>query len=132
MFFTHNLALGVFAGIILSAIFFAAKISKVHVKSEVRIEHSKKVYYVRGQLFFASVTELLKNFNFKDEVEQVDIDLTEAHIWDDSAVAAIDKIVIKYRENNVHVNLLGLNEASEKLIDTLAIHKKAGMKLSSH
>jgi SulP family sulfate permease len=130
--FTHNLAIGVFAGIILSAIFFAAKISNVHVKSVMSPDQKKKTYNVKGQLFFASVTELISKFDFKDEVEQVDINLSEAHLWDDSAVGAIDKIVIKYRENNVHVKLIGLDEASEKLIDTLALHKKPGAKLSGH
>lgn len=128
---THNLAIGVFAGIILSAIFFVAKISKVKVNG-VLIDNTKKIYYVKGQVFFASVTDLLASFDFKDGAQYVDIDFSEANIWDDSAVAAIDKIVIKYRENGVQVQLIGLNKASEKLIDRLAVHKKPGAKLSSH
>lgn len=129
---THNLAIGVFAGILLSAIFFAAKISKVHVRSLLSHNNTKKTYHVQGQLFFASVTELLTRFDFSEKIEKVEIDFSEAHIWDDSAVAAIDKIVLKYRDNGVEVTLTGLNESSERLIESLAVHRKPGMKLSGH
>jgi SulP family sulfate permease len=129
---THNLAIGVFAGIVLSAIFFAAKISNVHVTNKISADNNKKTYVVKGQLFFASVTELLSAFDYKEAYDVIEIDFSQAHIWDDSAVAAIDKIVIKYRESNVQVKLFGLNEPSAKLVDTLAVHKKPGAKLSSH
>jgi SulP family sulfate permease len=130
--YTHDLSKGVFAGIILSAIFFVAKISKVHVSSTVDHVLDKKIYRVRGQVFFASVTDLITYFDFKDEVQKVEIDFSQAHIWDDSAVAAIDKIVIKYRENNIGVTIIGLNDPSSTLVDRLAIHKKTGAKLSGH
>lgn len=129
---THNLAIGVFAGIILSAIFFAAKMSKVHVKQTVTLDKKKKTYFVQGQVFFASVTDLLASFDYKESYETIEIDFKEANIWDDSAVNAIDRIVFKYRENNVQVQLVGLNESSENLVNRLAVHKKPGMKLSGH
>jgi SulP family sulfate permease len=127
---THDLAKGVFTGIILSALFFAAKISKVHVNA--MMSDKKIVYRVRGQLFFASVTEFVAAFNFKDKVETVEINLSEAHLWDDSAVAAIDKIVLKYREQGTEVKLTGLDEASSTLVKKLAVHDKPGAKLSAH
>jgi SulP family sulfate permease len=130
--YTHDLSKGVFAGIILSAIFFVAKISKVHVSSTVDHVLNKKIYRVRGQVFFASVTDLVNYFDFKDEVQKVEIDFSQAHIWDDSAVAAIDKIVIKYRENNIVVSIMGLNEPSSTLVDRLAIHNKPDAKVSGH
>lgn len=123
---THDLSKGVLVGIILSAIFFASKISKVKVTT-LASEHSNKKYYrVSGQLFFASVTDFLECFNYNDDVKEVNIDLTEAHLWDDSAVGAIDKIVIKYHQNGIKVNLVGLNIESNKLIDKLAVHNKPG------
>lgn len=123
---THDLSKGVLVGIILSAIFFASKISKVKVTT-LASEHSNKKYYrVSGQLFFASVTDFLECFNYNDDVKEVNIDLTEAHLWDDSAVGAIDKIVIKYHQNGIKVNLVGLNKESNKLIDKLAVHNKPG------
>jgi MFS superfamily sulfate permease-like transporter len=123
---THDLSKGVLVGIILSAIFFASKISKVKVTT-LASEHSNKKYYrVSGQLFFASVTDFVECFNYNDDVKEVNIDLTEAHLWDDSAVGAIDKIVIKYHQNGINVNLVGLNKESNKLIDKLAVHNKPG------
>lgn len=123
---THDLSKGVLVGIILSAIFFASKISKVKVTT-LASEHSHKKYYrVSGQLFFASVTDFVECFNYNEDVKEVNIDLTEAHLWDDSAVGAIDKIVIKYHQNGIKVNLVGLNKESNKLIDRLAVHNKPG------
>ncbi|WRP08651.1 SulP family inorganic anion transporter [Rossellomorea aquimaris] len=124
--FTHDLSKGVLVGIILSAIFFASKISKVKITTMGSENTHKKVYRVSGQLFFASVTEFVESFNFNEDVKEVTLDLTHTHLWDDSAVGAIDKIVIKYHQNGVKVNLIGLNTESNKLIDRLAVHNKPG------
>lgn len=123
---THDLSKGVLVGIILSAIFFAAKISKVKVTTLASDQSHKKLYRVSGQLFFASVTDFVESFDFNEQVKEVTIDLTEAHLWDDSAVGAIDKIVIKFHQNGIKVNLVGLNKESNKLIDKLAVHNKPG------
>jgi high affinity sulfate transporter 1 len=120
---THDLSKGVLVGIIFSAIFFAAKISKVKVTSLSAKGSHKKIYLVSGQLFFASVTDFVNSFDYKEEINEIDLDLSNAHIWDDSAVGAIDKVVIKYHQNGVKVNLKGLNSESNKLIDKLAVHK---------
>lgn len=123
---THDLSKGVLVGIILSTIFFASKISKVKVTTLASEGSHKKIYRVSGQLFFASVTEFLESFDYNEKVKEVTVDLTNAHLWDDSAVGAIDKIVIKYHQNGVKVNLIGLNLESNKLIEKLAIHNKPG------
>lgn len=121
---THNLAIGVFTGILLSAIFFVSKISKVRVDS--KLEGNTRTYKVKGELFFASVTELLTLFDYKEKIKYVEINLSRTHIWDDSAVAAVDKIVNKFEENNIMVNVTGLNEDSNELVSKLA------NKLGSH
>ncbi|OLS37048.1 sodium-independent anion transporter [Alkalihalophilus pseudofirmus] len=113
--FTHNLAIGVFAGVILSAMFFAAKISKVHVEGIMAQSGSKKIYRVRGQIFFASVSDLHHKFDYKDDVKEVVLDLSEAHLWDDSAIGAFDKIETKFEQNQIKVSYTGLNSESEKL-----------------
>ncbi|MGD6941108.1 SulP family inorganic anion transporter [Cytobacillus gottheilii] len=127
---THDLSKGVLAGIILSAIFFVAKISKVQVNSTA--QGVKKLYTVTGQVFFASVDELVASFDLYDEMKEVEINFSGAHIWDDSAVAAIDKIVIKLRENGKQVQLTGLNSPSMKLMERLSIQHNPGAKLSGH
>ncbi|WP_067727697.1 SulP family inorganic anion transporter [Oceanobacillus damuensis] len=112
---THNLAIGVLAGVLLSAIFFAAKISKIKVSEELVMLEQKKIYRVEGQLFFASVSDFPGKFNFEDSVKEVDIDLTNAHLWDDSAIGALDKIEMKFAQNNIKVNYIGLNAESKQL-----------------
>jgi SulP family sulfate permease len=122
--FTHNLAIGVFTGILLSAIFFVSKISQVEVKSS--LEKDTRIYKVRGELFFASVTELIKKFDYKEDVEFVEVNLSKSHLWDDSAVAAIDKIVYKFEENGKKILVTGMNQESSELAEKLA------NKLGSH
>ncbi|MEH7121374.1 SulP family inorganic anion transporter [Neobacillus vireti] len=123
---TNNLSLGVLVGVFLSAIFFAAKISKVNVTSVSTKGSHKKIYHVTGQLFFASVTDFINSFDFKEKVTEIEVDLSNAHVWDDSAVGAIDKVVIKYHQNGVKVNLKGLNTESNNLMNKIAVHNKPG------
>jgi high affinity sulfate transporter 1 len=123
---THDLSKGVLVGILLSAIFFAAKISKVKVTSISSKGSHKKVYHVSGQLFFASVTDFVNSFDYKEDVQEIDLDLSKAHLWDDSAVGAIDKVIIKYHQNGVKVTLKGLNIESNKLLERIAVHNKPG------
>ncbi len=128
---THDLSKGVFAGIILSALFFTAKISKVKVTSSQK-EHTLN-YRAEGQIFFASVTDFVEEFDYQPEgIKNVTIDFSEAHIWDDSGVAAVDKIVLKYRDNGIDVVLSGLNEASSSMIKKMAVHDKPGARLTGH
>lgn len=121
---THDLSKGVFVGILMSAVFFAAKISTIKVTSLNLEDSNKKVYRVTGQLFFASVSDFVRNFDYKEDVREIDLDLTDAHLWDDSAVGAIDKIIIKYYQNGTKVNLVGVNTESSDLLNKLAVHNK--------
>ncbi|MDM5317837.1 SulP family inorganic anion transporter [Fictibacillus sp. b24] len=127
---THDLSKGVLAGVILSALFFAAKISKVEIEST--LQNNSKTYIVKGQLFFASVTDFVSHFDFSENVEHVVIDLSQSHLWDDSAVGAIDKVVLKYRQNDVDVEITGLNNDSSALVKKLAVHDKADSKVTAH
>ncbi|MGA9289795.1 MAG: SulP family inorganic anion transporter [Anaerobacillus sp.] len=122
---THDLSKGVIAGVILSALFFASKISKVRIEEKIDEYTQKKIYHVHGQLFFASVTDFVNSFDYKDEeIKAVEIDLSHAHVWDDSAVGAVDKVVMKFRQNEIDVKLTGVNQDSSQLIDRLAAYNK--------
>ncbi|OLS37051.1 sodium-independent anion transporter [Alkalihalophilus pseudofirmus] len=123
--YTHDLSKGVFAGVIMSAIFFAAKISKVHVEGMMAQNGSKKIYRIRGQIFFASVNDLPQKFNYKEEIKEVVLDLSEAHLWDDSAIGAFDKIETKFEQNNIKVSYTGLNQESEQLKERIGGLSKA-------
>lgn len=118
---TDNLAIGVIIGIILSAIFFAAKISKVGVINHVT--GNKITYKVSGQLFFASVEGFVESFDFNLSDKDIVIDFSDAHIWDDSGVGAVDKVVIKYSENENRVTVKGLNASSKNIINKLATYQ---------
>lgn len=125
--YTHDLSQGVLAGVVLSALFFAAKISKVKVMSLLVNEGDKRIYYIRGQIFFASVTEFLTKFNFEENIKEVELDFTGSHLWDDSATGAIDKIEMKFEQNNIKVHFKGLNVESSDLMDKIGgISKKSG------
>lgn len=123
--FTHNLALGVFVGVLLAALFFANKVGHFmvvkHQDQEVKTE---RTYLVVGQLFFASADEFIKSFDFREGVKRVTIDLSHAHFWDITAVLALDKIVLKFRKRKTLVELIGLNQASATIIDRFGVHDK--------
>jgi len=127
---THDLSKGVIAGVILSAIFFVAKISKVEVLK--RIENNTISYMVEGQLFFASVESFVESFDFTVENEEIVIDFSNTHVWDDSGVGAIDKVVLKFYENHNTVTIEGLNTGSQKLVDKLAIYNDKNAKMPTH
>jgi SulP family sulfate permease len=122
---THNLAIGVLIGVLLSGIFFAAKIAQIfRVRSTLSRDGRHRTYVVEGQLFFASTERFLEAFDFREALAKVTIDLTHAHIWDISSVAALDSAVLKFRREGAEVEVIGLNEASETLVDKLAVHDK--------
>ncbi|KZZ84727.1 SulP family inorganic anion transporter [Bacillus sp. SJS] len=128
--FTHDLSKGVLAGVILSAIFFAGQISKVAVA--VTEAPSSKIYKVTGQLFFASVSSLIDQIDFAAQNRNIVLDLTNAHIWDDSAVGAVDKVVLKLRQNHNHVEVTGLNEKSSELIEKMAVYHRPDSRAANH
>jgi len=81
-------------------------------------------YRVRGQLFFASADVFTAAFEHHGHPTEVEIDMTEAHLWDLTGVAAVDKVVFRYRRQGAVVNLIGMNEASQTLIDKVGKHDK--------
>ena len=81
---------------------------------------------MEGQVFFASADRFLNSFDFKEALERVTIDLSKAHIWDISSVSALDTVVMKFRREGAEVEIIGLNEASETILDELALHDKPG------
>ncbi|HLU35594.1 MAG TPA: SulP family inorganic anion transporter [Thermomicrobiales bacterium] len=122
---TNNLAYGVVLGVFLSGILFAWKISQIfQVTSHLTDDGRRRTYVVSGQVFFASVDRFVDSFNFDEAVEEVIIDATHAHFWDTSAIAALDKVVLKLRRDGADVKVVGLNEASATIVDRLAVHNK--------
>ena len=123
--YTHNLAFGVFTGVLLASLFFANKISHF-MYSEIfyNVNRTIKTYKIVGQVFFNSADKFYKTFDFKENIDKVIIDLTRAHFWDVSAVYALDKSVLKLRKEGKEVEIIGQNEASSTIIDRFGIHDK--------
>ncbi len=116
---THNLALGVFVGVLLSALFFINKLeSTVHVQSELH-NHTRR-YLVGGQIFFSSSEKFFQFFDFNEHIQKVEIELSNAHIWDMTSVQMLNAVVEKFEAQGVVVEVLGLNEASTTLIDRIS------------
>jgi sulfate permease, SulP family len=113
--FSHNLAYGVAAGVVVAMVFFARRVA--HFTEVVDIAHPDDdtcVYAVRGVLFFASSNDLVYQFDYLHDPQNVIIDLSEAQIYDSSTVAALDAIVSKYHAKGKHVEIIGMNDASAK------------------
>ncbi|RLZ10212.1 SulP family inorganic anion transporter [Acinetobacter sp. 2JN-4] len=122
---THNLAYGVLIGVLLSALFFANKIERyMAVQSVFDEAKSTRTYVVTGQIFFSSADKFTASFDFKEAISKVVIDLSQAHFWDVSAVAAVDKVVIKFKREGTDVELIGMNEASQTMVDKFGVHDK--------
>lgn len=122
---THNLAYGVLVGVLLASLFFAHKIAQfLYVESSLSDDGKTRCYRVTGQVFFPSADRFIAAFDFKEAMSYVVIDLTRAHFWDVTSVAALDKVVLKLRREGTTVDVLGLNEASATIVDSFALHDK--------
>jgi sulfate permease, SulP family len=122
---THNLAYGVLVGVLLASLFFANRVGHfMYVHGEYDEEGDTRTYHVVGQVFFASADKMLASLDFKEAVGRVIIDLKRAHFWDITAVGALDKAVLKFRREGALVEVQGLNEASETIIDRFGVHDK--------
>ncbi len=123
--FTHNLAYGVFVGVLMSALFFANKVGQLlAIQSQLSADGRSRRYLVTGQVFFTSAEPFVAAFDFKERLSTVQIDLTHAHFWDITAVSSLDKVILKFRKAGVEVEVIGLNHASATLVDKFAIHNK--------
>jgi sulfate permease, SulP family len=131
--FTHNLAFGVFAGVLLASLFFANKISRFMYMNKVLLdENTHRKYEVRGQVFFNSSDRFMSCFDFSEKVQRVTIDLSDAHFWDVSAVNSLDKAVLKFKKLGIETIVLGLNEASQTIVDKFSIKGDPEAVLSGH
>ncbi|CAK08434.1 SulP family inorganic anion transporter [Rhizobium johnstonii] len=119
--FTANLALGVTVGVLLSGVFFTFKVASL-LRVDVAPDQAagRLIYRVSGQVFFASADVFVEAFDVQDAVgKAVLIDVSEAHFWDITAVAALDKVVQRFRAHGIAVEVAGLNQASATLIGSL-------------
>ncbi|MFW6692830.1 SulP family inorganic anion transporter [Streptomyces sp. MAR4 CNX-425] len=118
---THNLAIGVVVGSLAAMVVFARRVAHLaEVSGVVDPDGGHVVYAVTGELFFASSNDLVYQFDYAGDPDDVVIDLTDAHIWDASSVAALDAIENKYARRGKTVTIVGLNKPSAAIHDRLA------------
>tara|TARA_R110001606_G_scaffold349317_1_gene499248 strand:+ start:352 stop:1827 length:1476 start_codon:yes stop_codon:yes gene_type:complete len=122
--FTHNLAMGVGIGVLLSTLFYANKVGRMFYVASEEGDRGQRVYKVVGQVFFTSADRFVASFDFKEAAPRITIDLHRAHFWDITAIGALDKVIIKFRREGTEVEVVGLNEASATLVDKYAVHDK--------
>ncbi|MDB5695401.1 MAG: sulfate transporter family protein [Sphingomonas bacterium] len=129
---THDLAQGVLAGVLLSGIFFAGKVRRMFAVERTLSEDGTTANFrVSGQIFFASVDRFTRAFQVEARVANVLIDMTGAHFWDISGVAALDKIVARLRRDGARVEVIGYNRASADIVDRFALHDKTGVQMGA-
>ena len=121
---THNLAYGALIGVLLASLFFANKIGHFMYTESHLDEKNIRSYKIHGQVFFNSAGKFLDQFNFEEQVPKIVIDLSGAHFWDITAVHSLDRAVIKFKKAGKAVEIKGLNEASETIIDRFGIVDK--------
>lgn len=115
---TSNLALGVIIGVIVSALCFATKISNISVQYE-EIDHAIH-YNIKGQIFFVSIDSLMNQLNLELRDKTIYLNFKEAHLWDDSAVNAIDTLIENYHKKNNKIYVQHLNKNSRKIVNELS------------
>ncbi|TNM59315.1 SulP family inorganic anion transporter [Streptomyces sp. NP160] len=118
---THNLAIGVVAGVIVAALLFARRVAHlVTVVRSLEEDGARVRYTVVGELFFASSNDLVGQFSYGEDPADVVVDLSSSHVWDASTVAALDAVSTKYAARGKTVRIEGLNDASAAMHDRLA------------
>jgi len=122
---TGDLAMGVLTGVVLSGVFFAAKVARLlGIATERSDDGNEMTYRITGQVFFASSNSLVDAFDYQDVPSRVTIDVSDAHFWDITAIGALDDIVLKLRRHGADVDVIGLNQASATMVERLGTHNK--------
>jgi len=124
--FTHNLAYGVVAGVLLASILFARRVAHLATVVGGPIEGDTRRYTVTGELFFASSNDLFSQFDYAGDPDKIVIDMTQSHVWDASTVATLDSIVYKYLNHGKSVDIQGLNDESLRIHNRMSGHLGGG------
>lgn len=115
--YTHNLAIGVVTGVLVSSFFFVTKIAGL------RIKEVDGIYVVEGQLFFATTQYFLRFFKMLPKKDEIIIDLNYSFVWDESAVHAMEKLKKKMAAKNVKVTYINIRPKSQHTIESILKRK---------
>lgn len=113
---THNLALAVLIGVIVSALVFAWD-NAIRIRARKSFDpHGNKVYAIYGPLFFGSTTSFIEKFTPLTDTPVVYLDFKESRIVDMSAIETLKKLIDKYQEQNKQILLINVNAESKRLL----------------
>jgi SulP family sulfate permease len=122
---THDLSKGVLAGVLLSAVIFAWKMARIRKETKLT-EDGVKLYLIKGQMFFGTINHFVEQFDIQNDPEKITIDFSQSHVWDQSAVMGIAKVVLKYQQNGKEANIVGLNDESRVLVEKVGLSSTSG------
>jgi SulP family sulfate permease len=115
---TDNLAVGVILGVLTAMVAFARRVA--HLTRVVQTDGpGGGRYRVEGQLFFASSNDLVYQFDYAGDPDEVTVDFSGATVWDSSTVAALQGVREQYARRGKSVSFTGLDATSRGYIDRL-------------
>ncbi|MDR4506004.1 MAG: SulP family inorganic anion transporter [Candidatus Scalindua sp.] len=112
---THDLAIAVTIGVVISALVFAWKKSQ-RISAEIKYRNGVKTYILDGPIFFGSVTSFKNIFTPSQDPRNVIIEFQNARVYDHSALEAINTVSEKYRELGKFLTLKHLSRECQILI----------------
>jgi len=96
---THNLAVAVVLGVIISALAYSWENAKrIRARKHIDPDNGAKYYEIYGPLFFGSTTAFASKFDVQGDPDDVVIDFAESRVADMSAIEALNKITERYYE----------------------------------
>lgn len=113
---THNLAIAVLFGVVLSALSYSWENAK-RIRARKSIdENGVKHYEIYGPLFFGSVTAFNEKFDIAKDPDEVIIDFAESRVVDMSAIEALNKLTDRYLKHGKKVHLKHLSPDCQLLL----------------
>lgn len=117
---TGNLAVGVSLGVLTAMVAFARRVAHFTSVSVESGPDGTRTYRVRGDLFFVSSNDLVHQFDYAGDPDEVVIDMSGVSVWDASSVASLDAIRLKYSSRGKTVSFTGLDGASLDRLNRLS------------
>lgn len=107
---THNLAVAVLLGVIISALAYSWENAKRIRARKYIDDKGVKHYEIFGPLFFGSTTLFAEKFDVESDPDEVIIDFQESRIADMSGIEAVNKVTHKYKVAGKEVHLRHLSK----------------------
>lgn len=113
----YDLAIAVLIGVIVSALVFAWKHAQ-HIYADIYVDdQGRKVYDLRGPIFFGSVANFKEIFDIANDPEEVIIEFKRSRVSDHSGIDALDALAEKYQQMGKTVHLRHLSPECRALLN---------------